>query len=409
LKALERVHDRFGKIAWRKVVEPARKLASDGCLVSALLAREIRDNEQKIRKGNAMLLSVLSRDGTRNGNLLVEGDLLVQTKLGETLSAIAAEGADAIYTGERSKKIADEIISAGGIIKAEDIRNYQVIEREPLIMSDVGGFSFVSAPPPSSGGGAVLGAIRFLGGYLEPLASGIGALSSHRLSEAMKHVFAMRMNLADPSFSEKTADVIDNFIKGSFMEELRSNLSSDMGIQALGTYGGKWSVLVDGAGAGNGGRELVRNFGYLEDRGTTHISVVDGVGNAVALTSTVNTEFGSKFMSPSTGILLNNQMDDFSNPGKANFFGLAPSEENYIRPGKRPLSSMSPTFVFGAGGKLRMVVGASGGPKIITATLQVRKKRLARHNAKSQAIKRSRRTFIAFVWNFPKFSTNTCI
>ena len=107
----------------------------------------------------------------------------------------------------------------------------------------------------------------------------------------------------------------------------------------------------------------------MEDRGTTHLSIVDADGNAVALTSTVNTEFGSKFLSPSTGILMNNQMDDFSSPGVPNFFGLAPSESNYIRPHKRPLSSMSPTFVF-RNGQLRMVLGASGGPKIITAVIQ---------------------------------------
>ena len=115
----------------------------------------------------------------------------------------------------------------------------------------------------------------------------------------------------------------------------------------------------------------LRGFQYLEDHGTTHLSVVDADLNAVAITSTVNTEFGSGFLSPSTGILLNNQMDDFSSAGRANYFGLAPSPRNYPEPRKRPLSSMSPTIVFDSLGKVRMVLGASGGPKIITATTQM--------------------------------------
>ena len=182
------------------------------------------------------------------------------------------------------------------------------------------------------------------------------------------------LSRADPDFddaSHSVANVVADMISGPYVDFLRTSLYSPSSVQPVSSYGGvKWSRLNEPrlllSPAEN---RALRGTQYLEDSGTSHLSVVDGDGNAVSLTSTVNTEFGSGVLSPSTGILLNNQMDDFASPGRPNAVGLSPSPLNYPAPGKRPLSSMSPTLVY-IGGQLRLSLGASGGPKIITATLQ---------------------------------------
>jgi gamma-glutamyltranspeptidase len=243
----------------------------------------------------------------------------------------------------------------------------------------------VGVPPPSSGGAAVIGAARFLAGYDDEINP------DHRLVEAMKHAFAIRMSLSDPAFHSgiNVTEAVDDLVSGGYMETLR-RATSDYNVLPLSQYGGtKWALLNNSQGNGeatdaNEGdrRRLLRirdaqnpNFGYLEDKGTTHLSVVDREHNAVSITSSVNTHFGSGVVLGNSGILMNSQMDDFSTPGRPNFFGLQPSEANYIVPSKKPLSSMSPFLVFketrkSRVGDLAMALGASGGPKIITAVLQ---------------------------------------
>lgn len=272
----------------------------------------------------------------------------------------------------------------------------------------------VGPGPPSSGGGAIIGALRFLSGYSAPYSSSFDALSQHRYVEACRHVFAIRMSLSDPKFDRDTnANAVRDLVEGDYMETLRAGTLDDT-VLNISQYGGpRWaqlhSTVQHSAGAnpmkdakeGDRRRRIMersganddttatssrnlRRFNYLEDHGTTSLSVVDRNRNTVTITSSVNLEFGSKVVSPSTGILLNNDMDDFSTPGRPNSFGLRPSETNFPVPGKRPLSSMSPTIVFrdgsGSGrgpatphddlGELVLSLGASGGPKIITAVLQ---------------------------------------
>lgn len=173
------------------------------------------------------------------------------------------------------------------------------------------------------------------------------------------------MSLADPAFyPEVVNDVVRDMIETEYIQNL-TLFHTDDRVLSPERYGGhKW----DSSSLPPADRRAT-GFNYLEDHGTSHLSVVDPELNAVAITTTVNTEFGSGFLSPSTGILLNNQMDDFASQGRPNYFGLPPSPLNYPEPKKRPLSSMSPTLIFHED-KLRMVVGASGGPKIITSTLQ---------------------------------------
>ena len=276
----------------------------------------------------------------------------------------------------------------------------------------------VGPGPPSSGGGAVMGALRFLLGYAAPYSSSYDTLSQHRYVEACRHVFAIRMSLSDPKFDPDTnANAVRDLIEGYYMEMLRVGTLDDA-VLNVSQYGGpKWAQLKEDfnngrerdptikdakegdrrrrmagmIGANNGttitsSSRNLRLFNYLEDKGTTSLSVIDSNRNSVTITTSINLEFGSKVLT-STGIVLNNVMDDFSTPGRANSFGLHPSESNYVAPGKRPLSSMSPTLVFrdigrsvddGPAkkapyddlGKLVLSLGASGGPKIITAVLQ---------------------------------------
>lgn len=237
----------------------------------------------------------------------------------------------------------------------------------------------------------MIGAARFLTGYTDSVSSFPDTLSKHRLVEAFKHVFSIRMSMSDPAYSNNTHDAAKDMVEGNYMNKLRE-ATLDHGVLPLSEYGGKKWCQVKDESEGNykeiaedahegDRRRRLRLFNYLEDRGTTHLAVVDKDRNAVSITSTVNTYFGSKVVSPSTGLVFNDEMDDFSTPGRPNLFGLPPSEANYIAPGKRPLSSMSPTLVFRRDfdevtgeddlGKLFMTLGSSGGPKIITAVLQV--------------------------------------
>lgn len=256
----------------------------------------------------------------------------------------------------------------------------------------------VGAPPPSSGGAVVIGAARFLSGYEEPFSTFDDTLSVHRMVEALKHSYSIRMSLSDPEFyANQTAAAVADLMTGDFMEQMRE-ITLDDDVLPMSAYGGtKWGLLTDkDIAAGKAevteeghdnrrnlraqDRRKLRGWQYLNDHGTTQISIVDKDGNAVTMTATINTYFGSGIVSPSTGIIFNSQMDDFSSPGAPNHYGVAPSESNYIMPGKKPLSSISPTLVFKPDkdsvdehhlGRLALVFGASGGPKIPTATLQV--------------------------------------
>jgi gamma-glutamyltranspeptidase len=300
------------------------KLARDGVIVGPHLAGDIPD----YWNWNDGLLSVLTRHNDGK-TMLEEGDTMTQPTLAATLEAVMTKGADAIYNGYRAGQLAHDIQRAGGIITIHDLHNYRPTLRSPLIARDVDGFTLVGAPPPSSGGAAIIGAARFLAGYKQSKSQYSGALSKHRMVEAMRHAFSIRMSLSDPSFNtEVTKAAVNDLVRGTYMDELRWS-TLDNSTLPLSHYGGeKWAQLNDDQGGSEAKdadegdrRRIARRFGYLEDHGTSHLSVVDKDGNAVAMTSSVNTLFGSGVVSESTGIFLNSQMDDFSTPGKPNYYG----------------------------------------------------------------------------------------
>ena len=305
---------------------PVVKLAEQGVPVSRWLADEINNFRKTFElNGGINASDPFMRMITKNNDgvtFLEEGDIMRRPIFASTLRSIMENGANYMYSGSVAKSISNDIQSAGGIVTAEDIAQYRPTIRDPLV-ANVKGFNIVSTPPPSSGGAVIIGVLRFLTGYLDPFASFADALSKHRMVEAFKHGFAIRMSMSDPDFNTNvTKAAVADLITGSYMDELRQN-TSDTWISPLSDYGGtKWAQInasddkVSAVDAKEGdrlllikrGQRYLRGFNYLEDRGTTHVSVVDKNRNAVAITSSINFHFGSKFISPSTGIIFNDQV-----------------------------------------------------------------------------------------------------
>jgi len=249
----------------------------------------------------------------------------------------------------------EDIQGAGGIISLSDLENYSVSWESPVMadLPNTDGLRLTTSPPPGSG--AVMAAILGIaGGYNPSPSDRRKPLTWHRFLEAVKFCFAKRTFLGDWNYEpvkEEVQQAVTNLTSSSWQSWVRSKISDAATHQDLEYYGAR--------------------FYNVEDGGTSHISIISPSGDAVSVTSTINLHYGSKFMSPSTGIILNNQMDDFSFPSLINHFGVPPSENNFAYPGKRPVSSMSPTIVYDRDNRVVAVVGASGGTKIITGVAQV--------------------------------------
>jgi len=269
---------------------------------------------------------------------------LRQPELAATLRLLARRGARAFYEGALAQKIAAAAQASGGVLTAADLAAYRPLVREPL-RGSYRGLELLAFPPPSSGGVTLLEMLNVLAGY-DLRASGAGSsLTIHRIAETMKLAFADRaQHLGDPAFVDAP---IKRLIAPAYADTLRARIHDD---RASAVAGSQLAV---------------------EDAGTAHLSVVDAAGNAVAITQTVNGPYGSWVTVPGTGIVLNNEMDDFvTSPGQANQWGLlgVASAANRVEPGKRPLSSMAPLIAV-ADGKVRFVAGSNGGPRILTSVL----------------------------------------
>ncbi|CAN8276098.1 unnamed protein product [Cochlearia groenlandica] len=331
-----------GKLPWKRLVNPAKKLASRGFRISRYLYMQMNATRDHILADKG-----LSRLFVSNGELKKPGTVC-NPKLALTLRQIAKYGPKAFYNGTVGINLVKDIQEAGGIITTKDLKSYRVKVKEPL-SSDILGYRLLGMPPPSSGGAAMMLVLNILSQYDIP--SGVsGPLGVHRLIEAMKHAFAVRMNLGDPDFVDVT-NVVSDMLSPKFAKDLKRKINNE---KTFGPkyYGGMWN--------------------QINDHGTSHLSIVDRDRNAVSMTSTINGYFGAMMLSPKTGIVLNNEMDDFSIPMNSidDPNVPPPPPANFIRPGKRPLSSMTPTIVL-KNGKVKAVVGASGGLYIIAGTTQV--------------------------------------
>eukprot|EP01025_Chloroclados_australasicus_P031614 TRINITY_DN31968_c0_g2_i1.p1 TRINITY_DN31968_c0_g2~~TRINITY_DN31968_c0_g2_i1.p1 ORF type:complete len:691 (-),score=122.07 TRINITY_DN31968_c0_g2_i1:896-2968(-) len=363
LIGLENAHSKYGVLPWKDLFDPAIKFAEEGFdahphyveMAESMMVAYRGYGESEFLEKFQLDKAVLSTFwvGDREGGYRAPelGERCCQRPVfAETLRAVAEGGTEALYQGQLGRSLVDDINNAGGIFEYSDIINAKVVEREPFI-SKLGKFEFVQPPPPSSA-------------CLIPLAINIYAilksefkdelLDYHYLIEIMKHIFAIRMHLGDEDFVD-LEQLLDDIRKPEFALNISNYVNPNTTFPAGDRYGGGYPPIHPET---------------QEDSGTSHISIVDQYGNAVAMTTTINTNFGSLLVSKSTGILLNNEMDDFSVATFSNTYGLAPSEANFIYPGKKPLSSTSPTIINDPDGKPIIVAGASGGPKIITGTLQ---------------------------------------
>jgi gamma-glutamyltranspeptidase/glutathione hydrolase len=336
---------KYGTITWQEALEPAIKLAEQGFEIPHDLANTLASERYRKRlSSNPAAAKVFFK---KDKSIYSAGETLVQTDLAWTLKQLSKNGPDAFYKGEIAKLIVQEMEANGGLITLEDLKNYNVAERKPLV-GQYKNFEIVSMPPSSSGGTHLIQMLNMLEEF--PIKEmGFGSADSiHILAEVMKRAYADRSKyLGDSDFYKVPSSLTS--------KDYAKALNKDISVEEITPS----SEVAPG------------NPYPYESPDTTHFSVMDQYGNAVSNTYTLNFSYGSGMMIPGTGMLINNEMDDFSSkPGTPNGYGLLGSEANAIEPNKRPLSSMTPTIIF-KDNEPYMVFGSPGGSRIITTVLQV--------------------------------------
>jgi gamma-glutamyltranspeptidase / glutathione hydrolase len=334
---------RYGRLPLATVMAPAIALARDGFEVSQTFSDAIAGARERLQRFESSAL-VFLRDGTAPA----AGTHFVQADLARTLSLIASDGPDAFYRGPIADLIAEEMERTGGLISRDDLAAYAAVERPPIV-GTFRGYRIVSMPPPSSGGIALIQLLNILEGYPLREFGHNASRTIHLMAEAERRVFADRSQwLGDPGFYRVP---VSGLTSKRYATRLRDTISETRATPSDTVRPGRPTDF--------------------ESSETTHYSVVDAEGNAVATTTTLNGTFGNGQLVSGAGFLLNNEMDDFSaKPGAPNMFGLLGGEANAIAPGKRMLSSMTPTIVT-RDGETRLVLGSPGGGRIITTVLQV--------------------------------------
>ena len=338
---LETARLRYGTLPRATLIAPAIRLAREGFVMGQGDAGVMALESAKLARDPDARRIFLPR-----GRPLTKGDRFVQADLGNTLSLIAAKGPDAFYRGPIGAAIVAASTRGGGILSREDFARYRVREMKP-VECRYRGYQIVAAPPPSSGGVSICETLNILSGYDLAAMGFHSAAEVHVLVEALRRVYVDRNNkLGDPDFvTNPVAELTDP----AYAARLRASIDPERATPS--------STLGPSAPAHEG-------------KSTTQYDVVDGKGNAVSVTYTLNDWFGAHRVAATTGIVMNDEMDDFtSKPGEPNMFGLVQGEANAIAPGKTPLSSMSPTIVL-KDGKVVLVIGSPGGSRIITITLE---------------------------------------
>jgi gamma-glutamyltranspeptidase/glutathione hydrolase len=332
-----------GKFTLAELLQPAIALANNGIKVADDIADTLGEGRERLSRWSVSAKFLSNPDGTP----LKEGDLLVQKDLGQTLSAIAEQGPRGFYQGPVAEKLVKAIRDAGGIMTSDDLKAYEPTLRVPL-HGTYRGYDIVAMPLPSSGGVVLLETLNILEGFPMPDMKQGSVPSLHLLIEAMKRAYADRAHyLGDPAF---VTTPVARLLTKEYAAKQRAGISLD--------HATPWVDILSGAPTHEGSN-------------TTHFSVIDGAGNAVANTYTLNYPYGVGLIAEGTGVLLNDELDDFTAAlGASNAFGLVGFEANLPAPGKRPLSSMTPTIVL-RDGKVVLVTGSPGGSRIISAVLQI--------------------------------------
>jgi gamma-glutamyltranspeptidase / glutathione hydrolase len=332
-----------GKVKWADLIEPSRKIAQNGYILTNRLANlfvAYKNNLEKYEDSKKIFLN--------GGNYYKEGDLFKQPELAQTLARMQKSGIKDFYEGTTAKLIADDMKRNNGLITLEDLKNYQVKERVPL-RGSYRGHEIITMPPPSSGGIVMLQTLAMLEKHDVRQMGWASSEKYHVLTEALRRAYADRAEyMGDPDFADvPVAKMLDkNYLekRAATIDLTKASNSKDI----------RW-----GEGLGK------------EPTETTHFTVIDKDGTIVTNTYTINDLYGSAVTAKGTGVLMNDEMDDFAaRPGTPNLFGLIQGERNKVEPGKRPLSSMTPTIVLRKDGSPWFALGGRGGPRIITAVLQ---------------------------------------
>lgn len=336
--------EKYGTMPLNKVIRPAIKLAEEGFIVNDALADDLKTYGSEVIPQHENSKAIF----WKNGEPLKKGDRLVQKNLGKSLELIAEHGPDAFYKGAIADQIADEMKKHGGLITKADLAGYKAVERTP-VSGEYRGYEVYSMPPPSSGGIHIVQILNILENF-DMQKYGFGSADAMQvMAEAEKHAYADRSEyLGDPDFVNVPWQALTS---KAYAKAIAAEIDVNKAKPSSQIRPGKLAPY--------------------ESNQTTHFSVVDKDGNAVAVTYTLNTTFGTGIVAGDSGILLNNQMDDFSaKPGVPNVYGLVGGDANAVEPKKRPLSSMSPTIVV-KDGKTWLVTGSPGGSRIITTVLQM--------------------------------------
>ncbi|RIA86081.1 gamma-glutamyltranspeptidase [Glomus cerebriforme] len=340
IRGMEIAHQKYGRLPWKRLFEPSIKLSRDGFKIPVELSKRLNRYKNRILE-TPNLASIYAPDG----KLLGEGDLLKRTNFSKTLELLSEKGSEVFYKGSIAKSIIKTIQATGGFMTLEDLSSFEPVVSEP-IYGYYHGRKIMTLNAPS-GGPVLLSMLNILEGF-QLSREGLNGLNSHRIIEALKYGFALRTEMGDPPFIDNS-ERIEQILTKDYASIIRNNISDSITFEPL-YYNPKYDMP--------------------EDHGTTHISTVDKDNQAVALTSTINLIWGSRVMDSETGIILNDQMDDFSIPGVPNSFGLFPSPYNFIEPRKKPLSSCTPIIVE-YNGEFEMALGGSGGSRILSSMLQV--------------------------------------
>jgi gamma-glutamyltranspeptidase/glutathione hydrolase len=332
-----------GKLSWSQLVEPARRLAN-GFSVTNNLARSLRGNNDYLSQ-----YPETKRIYLNGGKFFSEGDLFRQPDLAATFARLQSSGPNEFYEGRTAKMIVDDVKRNNGLITMADMRGYVAKERQP-VRGNYRGYEVISMPPPSSGGAVLIEMLNILEGYDLSKFDSASSERYHLMTEAMRRAFADRAEfMGDSDFVNVP---VAGLIEKSYAAKLRAGINTDRASTSVEISAGQ-------------------PIGH-ESEETTHFTVVDAEGNAVANTYTLNNSYGSAAVAKGTGIILNDEMDDFAaKPGTPNMYGLIQGERNAVAPHKRPLSAMTPTFVLRKDGSLWFTVGSPGGPTIINTALCV--------------------------------------
>lgn len=343
LKGMWELHKKYGKLPWKELFQPVIELCRNGHEVTEYLATVLRFKEKEILEIPSLREVFVNPETNLIWNA---GDRLKRLALADTMETIAKDGADSMYAmGKVGRQLLDDIKEFGGILTEEDFAEYKVKWMKPVETTLKHGEKLYSMP--LSGSGALL---IFIMNLLKDYDLKHDVLSYHRIIEAYKLSYARRSELADPEFVEGVAALVKNLTNIEYANEVRKKIDDRRTHNEPGYYG--------------------EHFAAPEDHGTAHISILAPNGDAISVTGTINYILGSLRRSK-TGIVLNDEMDDFSSPGLKNVYGISPSEVNYIVPGKRPMSSMAPSIILNPDGHVSMVIGSAGGSKITTAIASV--------------------------------------